>query len=121
MMVVREKEGWMRPRITPFPKLTSLLLEDMDFNTAMDQHGALYKVIAYVLRWRWENNTSLNMLGIDDCVITSDHAKCLEKYVQELRWDGDEGHPNWWKSDWWNNPGTWVYSPEDWNRYTKFK
>jgi len=80
--------------ITPFPKLTSLLLENLDFNLAMDQYGVLYHVIAYVLRRRKENNTPLNMLGVDHCVITPDRAKCLKKYVQELRWDGDEGTPS---------------------------
>jgi len=82
--------------LTPFPKLTFLLLEDLDFNLNMDQYDALYDAIAYVLRWRWENNTPLNMLGIDHCIITPDRVKGLEKYVQELRWDGDEGDPNWW-------------------------
>jgi len=77
--------------ITPFPKLTSLLLENLDFGFAMDQYGDLYDVFAYVLRRRRANNTSLNMLEIDHCVITPDRAKGLKKYVQELRWDGDEG------------------------------
>jgi len=77
--------------ITPFPKLTSLLLENLDFNLAMDQHGVLYHVIAYVLRRRKENNTPLNLLGVDHCVITPDRAKSLKKHVQEFRWDDDEG------------------------------
>ena len=77
--------------ITPFPKLTSLLLENLDFGFAMAQYGVLYYVIAYVLRRRKANNTPLNVLGIDHCVISPDRAKGLGKYVQELRWDGDEG------------------------------
>ena len=77
--------------ITPFPKLTSLLLENLDFALAMDQYGVLYYVLAYVLRRRRAYNTPLNMLGVDHCVITSDRTKGLKKYVQELQWDGDEG------------------------------
>ena len=80
--------------ITPFPKLTSLLLENLDFNLVMDQYGVLYHVIVYVLRRHKENNTPLNMLGVDHCVITPDRAKCLKNYVQELRWDGDKGTPS---------------------------
>ena len=79
--------------ITPFPKLTSLLLENLDLSFPMAQYGVLYHVIAYVLRWRRANNTPLNVLGVDHCVITPDRAKSLKKYVQELRWDGDEGLP----------------------------
>jgi len=79
--------------ITPFPKLTSLLLENLDFGSATAQYDELYDVFAYVLRRRRANNTSLNILGVDHCVITPDHAKGLKRYVQELRWDGDEGLP----------------------------
>jgi len=76
-----------------FPELTSLLLENLDFNFAMDQYGVLYDVIAHVLRWRRENNMPLNILDVVHCVITPDRAEGLKKYVQELRWDGDEGTP----------------------------
>ena len=76
--------------ITLFPGLTSLLLGNLDFSFATARYGVLYYVIAYVLRRR-VNNTPLNVLGVDHCVITSDRAKGLKKYVQELRWDGDEG------------------------------
>jgi len=76
---------------TPFPKLTSLLLENLDFGLAMDQYGVLYYVLAYVLRRRRAYNRPLNILGVDHCAITSDRAKGLKKYVQELQWDRDEG------------------------------
>ena len=85
--------------ITPFPKLTSLLLENLDFGLAVDQYGVLYHVVAFVLRRRRENNASLSVLGLDHCVITPDRAKGLKKYVQVLRWDGDEGTP----SEEWDN------------------
>jgi hypothetical protein len=80
-------------RSTPFPKLTSLLLENLDFGLDLAQYGVLYDVFSYVLRRRRANNTPLNMLGVDHCVITPDRAKGLKRYVQEFRWDGDEGLP----------------------------
>jgi len=87
-------------RITPFPKLTSLLLENLDLRFFLAQYGVLYDVIAYVLRRRRANDTPLNMLGVDRCVITPDRAKGLKRYVRELRWDGDEGLPfEEWDSD----------------------
>ena len=79
--------------VTPFPKLMSLLLENLDFTFAVGQYGVLYHVIACVLRQRRENNMPLNVLGLDHCVITPDRAKGLKRYVQELRWDSDEGTP----------------------------
>ena len=105
--------------ITPFPKLTSLLLEDLDFCTAMAPCGVLYNEFANVLRQRRANNTPLNILGIDRCVITFNHAKGLRRYVQELRWDGDEGLP----FEGWDNdegisidewPGHMSFSFEGW-------
>jgi hypothetical protein len=78
-------------RSTPFPKLTSLLLENLNFGLDLAQYGVLYDVFSYVLRRRRANNTPLNMLGVDHCVITPDRAKGLKRYVQEFRWDGDEG------------------------------
>jgi hypothetical protein len=81
--------------VTSFPKLTSLLLKNLDFSFAMNQYSVLYyDVFAYVLQWRRTNNTPLNVLGLDHCVITPDRAKGLETYVQELRWDGSEGTPS---------------------------
>jgi len=86
--------------VAPFPQLTSLLLENLDFGSAVIQYGVLYYVIAYVLRRRRANDMPLNVLGIDHCVITPDRAKGLKRYVRELRWDGDEGVPfKGWDSD----------------------
>jgi hypothetical protein len=68
-----------------------LFLEDLDFRRGMAQYGVLYDVISYVLRRRRANDTPLDVLGVDNCVITPDRAKGLKRYVQELRWDGDEG------------------------------
>ena len=81
------------PRSTPFPKMKFLLLENLDFGLYLAQYGVLYDVFSYVLRRRRVNNTPLNMLGIDRCVITPDRAKGLKRYVQEFLWDGDEGLP----------------------------
>jgi len=83
--------GGTHALITPFPKLTSLLLEDLNFGFTMTRYGDLCDAIVYALQRRRANNSPLNMLGINHCVITPDRAKCLKEYVQELRWDGDEG------------------------------
>ena len=76
---------------TPFPKLTSLLLEDLDFGAHLFHSGILYEVLANTLRRRKENNMTLKTLRVDRCVIIIKRAKCLKEHVRELRWDGDEG------------------------------
>ena len=78
--------------ITSFPKLTSLLLDNLDFGCAISRRRVLYDVFVCILRRRRANNMPLNMLRVDHCVITPDRAKGLKRYVQELCWDGDEGH-----------------------------
>ena len=78
-------------RNTPFPKLTSMLLENLDFGYAMSRHGVLYDFFKLVLAERRRTKMPLSVLGVYHCVITPDRAKGLKKYVQKLRWDGDEG------------------------------
>ena len=77
--------------VTPFPKLTTLLLENLDFGADLLHSGALCDVLANTLRRRKENYTTLKTLRVDRCVIIIKHAKCLKGHVRELRWDGDEG------------------------------
>ena len=76
---------------TPFPKLTSLLLENVDFGHAISRRRVLYDFFTLVLIERKWTHKRLSVLGVDRCVITLDRAKGLERCVQELRWDGDEG------------------------------
>jgi len=76
---------------TPFPKLTSLLLENLDFGAHLPPSGSLYDTLVNTLRRRKENNTPLKTLCVDRCVISTKRANCLKRHVGELRWDRDEG------------------------------
>ena len=76
---------------TPFPKLTSLMLENLDFGAHLLRGGVLYDVLANTLRRRKENHMQLKTLSVDRCVISIKRANCLKRHVGELRWDGDEG------------------------------
>jgi len=78
---------------SPFPKLTSLLLENLDFGEAMPRSKALYDDFACTLRRRKENKTPLKTLCIDRCVISTKQVNSLQRLVWEVRWDGDEGPP----------------------------
>jgi len=76
---------------TPFPKLTTLLLENLDFGADLLHGGFLCDVLANTLRRRKENNTTLKTLRVDRCLIGIHNASCLKGHVREFRWDGDEG------------------------------
>jgi hypothetical protein len=76
---------------TPFPMLTSLLLENLDFGARLLQGGVLYDVLANTLRRRKDSHMQLKTLGVDRCVISAKRANCLKRQVGELRWDKDEG------------------------------
>ena len=78
-------------RTSPFPKLTSLLLEALDFDEVVSTSGDLYDVFADTLRRRKENKTPLKALYIDHCIIGTKQVNSLQKLVREVRWDGDEG------------------------------
>jgi len=78
---------------SPFPKLTSLLLENLDFDEAVPTSGVLYEVFVDTLRRRKENKTPLKTLYIDRCGISTQQVNSLQKLVSEVRWDGDEGPP----------------------------
>jgi len=75
---------------TPFPKLTTLLLENLDFGADLRHGGVLCDVLRNALRRRKENNTTLKTLRVDRCVISINRATCLKGHVREFRWDGDE-------------------------------
>ena len=78
---------------SPFPKLTSLLLENLDFGEAMPRSKALYDDLACTLRRRKEGKTPLKTLCVDRCVISTKQVNSLQRLVWEVRWDGDEGPP----------------------------
>jgi len=79
----------------PFPKLSSLLLEDLDLRTHVPPSAPLYDVLVSALQQREKNNMPLRMLSINQCVITANYADNLKKHVQEFCWDGDEGVDDW--------------------------
>ena len=78
---------------TPFPKLTTLLLEDLDFGADILHGGVLYDVLANTLWRRKESYTPLKTLRVDRCVISVERVSCMKRHVRELRWDGSEDAP----------------------------
>ena len=76
---------------TPFPKLTSLLLDSLDLRTHIPPSAILYDILMNALQQREMNKMPLKMLGVNRCVITDDYANSLKEHVQEFCWDGDEG------------------------------
>jgi len=84
---------------SPFPKLASLLLEDLNFNTVVPYSGTLYDVILNAVRQYKVNKTPLQTLSLGRCIIiTADRAKSLKKFVQDFHWDGGEGLIDPWKA-----------------------
>jgi hypothetical protein len=78
---------------TPFPKLTGLYLDDLDFGLAIphSQAGTLYDILLNTLRWRKTNKMPLKVLGVDNCVITYKNVGSLERHVEKFSWDGHLG------------------------------
>jgi len=70
-----------------FPKLTSLLLNGLDFTDAAPGSGVVYDLVMSVVQWRKVNKTPLTTLCINSCVIKKKQAKALEKIVPDFRWD----------------------------------
>jgi len=75
-----------------FPKLTSLLLEMLDFNTEVPAFRFLFDLILSAVRRRKANKTPLTTLCIDRCIITAEEAGELEEIVPDFRWDNDQGY-----------------------------
>jgi hypothetical protein len=75
-----------------FPKLTSLLLENLDFTAIKSHSGVLYDVLANGLRQRSSTyNVPVRKICVDRCVIPAKRASALKRLVTEFRWDGEEG------------------------------
>jgi F-box-like len=84
----------------PFPKLTSLLLENLDFGISMPYSGVLGDLLINTLRRRKVDcNTPVKTLTVDHCVITVKRANSLKKHVEKFSWDGEEG-PEYSYDDW---------------------
>ena len=101
---------------TPFPKLTSLLLEDLNFNTEMPSSDTLYSIFIPVLLRRKMNSMALNVLGIKRCVIVAQYANSLKKYVQEVCWDGNKSGSHY------DTPGDVLRGPTqtEWGDFTGY-
>ncbi len=84
---------------TPFPKLTCMLLENLDLGTDMPPSTTLYDIIMNALRQRKMNKMPLKVLCLDRCIITADYVNGLEKHVEEFWWDGDSKSYNEWGDD----------------------
>jgi len=76
---------------TPFPKLMSLLLENLNLGVAVPFSGTLYDVLMNVLRQRKTRKTPLETLCVERCAVTTNRANSLKNHVQQFCWDGDEG------------------------------
>jgi len=76
--------------VIPCPKLTSLSLENLNFNDTVPSSGVLFDVFVNALQWRKTNALPLSKLTIHACKITAEWADCLKKHVGEFDWDGHE-------------------------------
>jgi len=85
-------DGLAPVHVPIFPKLTSLLLEVLDFSDEVPGSGILYDLVMGAAQRRRANKTPLTTLCIDKCVISKEQARALEKVVSDFRWDHDEGY-----------------------------
>jgi len=79
---------------SPFPKLRTLLLEDLQFGGVLPHFSFLYNVLASTLRRRKESETPLRKLCFYRCVISTRQVNCLRRLVRELCWDWEEEPPS---------------------------
>ena len=75
---------------SPFPKLRTLLLEDLQFGGVLPHFSVMYNVLAHTLRRRKESETPLRKLCFHHCVISTRQANCLRRLVRDLRLDWEE-------------------------------
>ena len=74
-----------------FPKLTYLALNSLDFGEGPPS-GVLFNVVQRGLQQRKAAaKAPMEVLRIDNCVISAKRAKALQKLVRQFHWDGDEG------------------------------
>jgi F-box-like len=67
-----------------FPKLTTLVLRDLDFSENVPRRGNLYDVLMNTLRRRKSHNVTLKSLTIEYSVITDNRANALKQLVPEF-------------------------------------
>ena len=70
-----DDNDWPAPVHVPiFPKLTSLLLEMLDFGDAVPVSGGLYDPVMSTVKRRKASKAPLTTLYIDNCVIREERA-----------------------------------------------
>jgi len=74
-----------------FPKLRSLLLENLDFDVEVPDSGVLRDLVLSAVKRRKAKKTPLSTLCITHCVISAEEAAAFEKVVADFQWDHDEG------------------------------
>jgi len=79
-------------KVPIFPKLTSLLLEMLDFSTEVPGLGVLFDFILSAVEQRKAKKTPLTTLCIDRCIISAEEAGELEKVVPDFWWDHEGDH-----------------------------
>jgi len=89
-----DSSGSAPVQVPIFPKLTSLLLEMLDFNDMVPGSGILHDLILSVVKQRKARKTPLSRLCITHCVISVEEAVAFEKVVSDVQWDHDEGDDN---------------------------
>jgi F-box-like len=66
-----------------FPKLTTLVLRELDFSQYVPSCGDSYDILTNLLRWRKSHNVALKSLIIKDSVIPANRANALKQLVPE--------------------------------------
>ena len=74
------------------PKLAFLSLKSLDFRESILGSNLLDVVEDGLRQRKVAYGAPLKTLFIDDCTISTKRAKALEKLVEKLDWDGDEGN-----------------------------
>jgi len=73
-----------------FPKLTSLLLEKLDFTHVVPGSGVLYDLILNAVKRRRAKKPLVSAMCITRCAISAEEAVALEEIVRDFWWSYDK-------------------------------
>jgi|SRR5712671_2316135 len=73
-----------------FPKLTSLLLEKLDFTHVVPGSGVLYDLILNAVKRRRAKKPLVSAMCITRCAISAEEAVALEVIVRDFWWSYDK-------------------------------
>jgi hypothetical protein len=68
-----------------FPKLTTLVLRDLDFSENVPRCGNLFDVLMDLLRQRKSHNVAMKSLIIEYSIIATNRARALKQLVSEFQ------------------------------------